>query len=373
MLRSISVSKWVSRPVLALMGALTLIGCAGTPTAAVPPTLTRTAAWTLPPSTAVRTPTPSPALTPTLTQTLTPTSTPHPLSIAYLRQRVFSGSSLFVEETLERGGNYDRFIVSYDSDGLKQYGLLTVPIGDPPASGWPVIVFNHGYIPPGSYKPTERYEAYVDALAAHYYIVFRPDYRGHGRSEGTASGGYSSPDYVIDVLNAVASIQRHPLADPNRIGMWGHSMGGQVTLRAMVGSCCAIRAGVIWAGVVAPYDLILTRWHTTPTPPAFTPVATSWREGFVFEFGAPADNAAFWSEISPNSYLADISGPLQLHHGSADLVVPVEFSRMLYSEMLDAGRSVFYYEYEADDHNLSHSFELAMERTLAFFDAALKK
>ena len=44
-------------------------------------------------------------------------------------------------------------------------------------------------------------------------------------------GGEASPDYTIDVLNAVSSMQRYQDADPNRIGMWGHSMGGMATLR----------------------------------------------------------------------------------------------------------------------------------------------
>lgn len=353
-----------------LVAATVLVACAGNPPA---PAATLLPTATLIPG-ATSTPAPRPTVSPSSTSTHAPTSTPtpHPLSIAYLRQQSFPGSDLTFEESLERGGNYNRYLVSYDSQGLKLYGLLTIPIDDPPSTGWPVIIFNHGYIPPDSYKPTERYEEYVDALASHYYIVFRPDYRGHGKSEGTANGGYSSPDYTIDVLNAVASIQRYPLADPDRIGMWGHSMGGQIALRAMVSTCCAVRAGVIWAGVVAPYDFILTQWQTTPTPQAFTPAATGWREGFVSEFGAPASNPAFWAEISPNTYLADISGPLQLHHGSADLVVPVEFSRILYSQMLDAKRTVYYYEYDGDDHNISHNFALAMERTIAFFDAYVK-
>ena len=121
---------------------------------------------------------------------------------------------------------YDPLLVSYESDGLKIYALLTVPNGDEPATGWPVVIFNHGYIPPAQYRTTERYVAYVDAFARNGYIVFRSDYRGHGSSEGEARGGYGSPDYTIDVLNAVSSIKRFPDADPNRIGMWGHSMGG---------------------------------------------------------------------------------------------------------------------------------------------------
>ena len=289
-----------------------------------------------------------------------------------MRSQVYPGSEITFDQTLEPGGSYARFIVHYFSEGLKIYALLTLPSGDPPATGWPVIVFNHGFIQPGDYKPTEHYEKYVDALASHGYIVFRPDYRGHGASEGAATGGYSTPAYTVDVLNAVSSIAYFVKADAHRIGMWGHSMGGQITLRAMVATCCLIRAGVIWAGVVAPYDQIITRWEVTPTTPGVTPLATDWRQGFVADHGDLQANPAFWAAISPNSFLANISGPLEIHHGGGDIVVPVDMSRLLYSEMLQAGRTVYYYEYPGDDHNISHNFDLAMQRTLEFFDQYVK-
>jgi len=107
-------------------------------------------------------------------------------------------------------------------------------------------------------------------------ISSKSDYRGLGNSEGRATGGYGSPDYTIDVLNAVASIKRYRDADPSRIGMWGHSMGGAVTLRAMVVSQ-DVKAGVIWAGVVASYPDLFTKWHRPPSgnvpPPIPYPVS----------------------------------------------------------------------------------------------------
>jgi len=65
-----------------------------------------------------------------------------------MRQRDFPGSEVTREQQLDPGANYERFRASYYSDGLKIYALLTIPRGERPASGWPVIVFNHGYIPP---------------------------------------------------------------------------------------------------------------------------------------------------------------------------------------------------------------------------------
>ncbi len=45
---------------------------------------------------------------------------------------------------------------------------------------------------------------------------------------------------------ALASVRQHPDVDPQRLGMWGHSLGGFITVRAMVTG--DIKAGVIWAG-----------------------------------------------------------------------------------------------------------------------------
>ncbi len=80
------------------------------------------------------------------------------------------------------------------------------------------------------------------------------------------------PDYTADVLNAVSSLKAYADADPQRIGMWGYSIGGQITLRAMVVSG-DIKAGVIWAGVVVPYPDLIARWDFTRNPDHFSEIA----------------------------------------------------------------------------------------------------
>lgn len=297
----------------------------------------------------------------------------HPLAIASLRKGSYPGSDITVEETLAPGSNYSRYLVSYKSDGLKIYAYMTVPVGQKPATGWPVIIFNHGFIPPAEYRSTERYIAYVDGFARNGYIVFRSDYRGHGDSEGEPTGAYGSTGYTVDILNAVSSIKKYKDADPNRIGMWGHSLGGFITLRSMV-TTKDIKAGVIWAGVVGSYPDMITGWRRSTPPPGIpTGTARRWRQQLIEQYGEPSESNEFWRSISANFFLQDISGPLQLHHAKGDYDVPYAFSEKLDRQMKAIGKQSELYLYQGDDHNIANNFFQAMQKSIEFFDKYVKE
>ena len=336
---------------LAVAFAVILVGCSSPPPAALAPSARPTA---------------TPSASPAVEQQTLP-----PLAILAMRQRDYPGSDLVIERTLSPGRNYQQYVASYQSDGLKIFALLTVPNGAKPATGWPVIIFNHGYIPPTVYRTTERYVAYVDAFARNGYIVFKPDYRGFGSSQGTPVSAYGSPNDTVDVLNAVTTMQRYANADPNRIGMWGHSMGGNITLRAVVIDP-RIKVAVIWAGVNATYKDLMENWHPTGgdrPPPSFG----GWgRQTFMATFGTPEQNPGFWDSISPMAYLADITAPIQLHHGTGDTEVPLQFSQTLADDLHAAGKPVELYTYAGADHNIAQGFTLAMARSVAYFDRYLK-
>lgn len=287
-----------------------------------------------------------------------------PLSIERMRARAYPGSALTTRQTLAPGVNYGRRVVSYQSDGLRINALLTVPNGTPPKGGWPALVFNHGYIPPEQYRTTGQYVAYVDAFARAGFVVLKPDYRGHGNSQGEpAAAAYWSPEYTVDVLNAFSSLQKLGSVNPRRVGMWGHSMGGHITLRAMTINP-EIRAGNIWAGIVGPYDLIfwdLPRWGSGSG-------ASDPRARMLARYGTPERNPALYRAISPNAFLSDLKGrPLQLHHGTGDTHVPLSLSQALAGGLKAAGQPYTFFTYPGDDHNLSRNLGTALQRSVAFF------
>lgn len=289
--------------------------------------------------------------------------TPHPMTITALRQRQYLGSDIKTEETLNEGSNYTRYIASYISEGNKIYGLLTVPKTNKPEKGFPLIVFLHGYIPPDQYQTTSRYVAYQDGLARNGFITFKIDLRGHGNSEGEPVSGHYSEAYVVDTLNAIASLKKYSAADPERIGIWGHSNGGEIGLRSMVISK-EIDAGVFWAGVVGSFEGMLEIYNQKIP---FLNLERSTPE-MVKQYGLPSKNPGFWQKIDPYFYLSDINGAIQLHHGTDDESVPVELSLQLNDSLESLNKKVEMYQYPGADHNLSSpAFSPAMQRTVEFF------
>ncbi|MEK9178910.1 MAG: alpha/beta fold hydrolase, partial [Patescibacteria group bacterium] len=301
-----------------------------------------------------------------------------PISVDYLRSVEIKSKAPTFESEIPEGGNYKQYIASYLSEGNKVYGLLTVPTSTMPKDGFPAIVFNHGYIPPTQYVTTESYVAYVDYLARNGFVVFKIDFRGNGNSEGDASGSYFSSAYTIDVISALRSLQKFKSVNPDRIGMWGHSMAGNATLRAMLVTD-EIRAGVIWAGAVYSYE-DFAKYRISDTSyvhrPFLAKSGTAQRDREVSSEvqkirTSPESidfDSTFWNSISLTKNIKYLSRPLQIHHSTFYNIVNVSYSRDLVKVLKSNSKKYEFYEYESSDHNIgSPSFETAMERTVGFF------
>lgn len=301
-----------------------------------------------------------------------------PISIDYLRSLEITSEEVKIEEELVGGNNYKRYIASYLSEGNKVYGLLTVPDEKMPIGGFPAIVFNHGYIPPAQYVTTNGYVAYVDYLAKNGFVVFKIDYRGNGKSEGDPSGSYFSSAYGIDAISALKSLQKFGKVNPGRIGLWGHSMAGNVVLRAMLVSG-DFKAGVIWSGAVYSYE-DFARYKINDNSYVHKPDET--KEGVAQKDrevspeiqkirSNPSSidfNNDFWTSISLTKNIKYLSGPLQIHHASNDPVVNIGYSRDLVDALKESSKKYEFFEYAGGGHNISSPyFEPAMQRTVRFF------
>jgi dipeptidyl aminopeptidase/acylaminoacyl peptidase len=297
------------------------------------------------------------------------------MTIPSLRARTYM-SSLGEREEYSENSSYTSYLTSYTSDGFKVNGLLTIPKGEMPQNGWAAIVFIHGYIPPTQYVTTEKYTAYVDYLARNGFVVFKIDLRGHGDSEGQAGGGYFGSDYVVDALNARAALQASEFVNKNAIGLWGHSMAGNIVMRSFAARP-EIPAVVIWAGAVYSYEdqRKYGIQDNSYRPPMLTPIPsrTITRQSLYQFVGSPSATSFFWSQVAPTNYLHDLQGAIQIHHAEDDDVVNIGYSRDLVALLDKTNVPHEFYEYPTGGHNITDpSFGLAMQRTVQFFTTYLK-
>src|SRR3989344_6560409 len=246
--------------------------------------------------------------------------------IEQLRQRGYEGGKITIEETISHEGNYTNYIFSYQSDGLKIYGMMNIPTGNGPFS---VVVLNHGYFNQSSFTSGNGTQGMADILAGNGYITLASDYRGFGKSENDGHGSRGHrPEYAIDVLNLIASVPNLDKADPKKIGMWGHSMGGEVALRS-VEATDKIKALVLWA-----------------------PTSGSVSENARFYGGQRQPSIYPDTEgASPINYLSYISSPISLHQGLSDTEVDPEWAKKLNEALNAENKQGEYFEYPGQDHN----------------------
>lgn len=286
------------------------------------------------------------------------------MAIDRLRQGVYPGGEFEIKEELNNGSNFRRFIASYKSEGLTINGLLTIPLAEKPENGFPAIMFIHGYIPPTIYSTVNSYPTYQNYLARSGYITYKPDLRGHDESEGEPVSAHYSEKYVIDTLNALSYLKKHPDVNAERIGYWGHSNGGEIGLRTILVDQ-DIKAASFWAGVVGSYeDMFETYVEQIPFLEQDNPLTSLW--------GLPSGDNKNWDVIEPYNFLDQITIPIELQHGTADDSVPVELSRELYADLQNANVEATLIEYPGDDHNIGQNTSQAWQTTIKFFNEKLR-
>ena len=313
------------------------------------------------PVTATLTLTPLPAATATLLPTVSPTPDPYYFwSIDYLRSRLYGGGQIEFLEVLGQGLTFTRYLMRYPSDGLNIYGFADIPNDEGPH---PVIIALHGYIDPAIYNTLDYTTHYADAIASAGYIVLHPNLRGYAPSDNGEN--LFRVGMAIDVLNLIALIQAQsggtdPLrtALPDRIGMWGHSMGGGITTRVLTVSD-DIRAAVLYAAMSGDeqknYEAI-RQW--------------SGQTRGLDELNVPVDALP---RISAMYFFQNITAAVSIHHGTVDALVPLEWSLTTCDQLTALGKNVECVYYQDMPHTFYGSGEEEfMQNTVRFFDQHLK-
>ncbi len=256
---------------------------------------------------------------------------------------------------------YTRYDIAYRSDGLTVSGVLIRPRGKGP---FPGIVLNHGYIDPSYYVTGQGLAREQDALARAGFVVLHTDYRGHAASDPVAPTDRETRlGYTRDAVNAVEALKTLPYVDPSRLAMLGRSMGGGVTMNALV-----TQPGLVDAAVI--YDSVSSRFldnldhFTRPGRPEVV-------DALFERFGTPSESPRFYRELSPRTFFGRITDPLLVHHGTADATCPPRWARATQQLMREAGVDSRLSWWPGEDHAFYARWQDAMDETIRFLERRL--
>lgn len=288
------------------------------------------------------------------------TSTPFNLvSMPALIRHEYDGRGLEIGRLLAAEVSSNRYHVTYRSGSLTISGQLTVPRR---AGRFPLVVLAHGYEAPVTYRSGAALSREQAHLSARGYVVLLTDYRSYGDSDRDSAEPVAAPlGYPEDLVNAVLAVRRShlPFVDGSRVGALGRSMGGGVALQAVAARPRLFDALVLYAPVSSLASDNYQRWVAGKGDLDARVLST---------YGAPQDNPRFWQEASVRSYLRRVDAPVQVHHGLADTVCPVAWSRATVEALRRAGQSVEYFEYPGERHRFDESWPVMATRIADFLD-----
>ncbi|WP_370167301.1 DPP IV N-terminal domain-containing protein [Marisediminitalea sp.] len=201
----------------------------------------------------------------------------------------------------------------------------------------PVIVYLYGG--PHAQVVNNQWGGNRGLLMQHWvskgYVVFSIDNRG-SNYRGKA---FEEPIYkamgsveVDDQVTGVKFLHTLPYVDKERIGVYGHSYGGYMTLMSMFKAGDYFKAGVSGAPV--------TTWRLYDT---------HYTERYM---GNPNTDSDAYDASSVFPYAQDLKGPLLIYHGMADDNVLFTHSTKLYKHLQDMGKPFEVMDYPGKKHSI---------------------
>ena len=207
------------------------------------------------------------------------------------------------------------------ADGQALFYQLFRPNNFDPAKRYPAIVTVYGG--PGHQAVLDQWagDSFTQILTRAGFVVFQLDNRGtafRGAAFQALLSGQLGSVEIADQVQGAHWLAAQSFVDPQRMGVWGWSYGGYMTLMLMFRAPEVFRAGMAGSPV--------TDW---------TLYDTHYTERFL---GRPQDNPAGYEASSVLAYAGKLQGKLLVMHGMADDNVLFANSMKLFSRLQDLGK-----------------------------------
>jgi dipeptidyl aminopeptidase/acylaminoacyl peptidase len=232
-----------------------------------------------------------------------------------------------------------RLIEWLSDDGDRLKGALLLPSDFRPGDRYPLLVWVYPGTP--SSRSVDRFgfgefpgPLNLQLFATRGYLVLLPDTRDQLGDRTSA--------LLKSVLPAINRVVEMGLADPDRVGVIGHSQGGYATV-ALIAKTQRFKAAVEIAG-----------WGDYAGLYGFMN-----EDGTGFQYGqserqlggAPWERPVTYVENSPLFFLDRVQTPLLIVHGSNDETVPSFLADQMFVGLRRLGKLVEYAKYSGASHS----------------------
>lgn len=307
---------------------------------------------------------------------------PHPLdkySIENLSLARVYPSQIEIDRVIKDNSTFTSYKFSFSFDPTltsgpkkKVSGLINIPKGNGP---FPVIIMFRGYVNQKQYVIGTGTQHAAEFFAQNGFITMAPDFLGYGDSDSEAGDIFESrfQTYTtsLTLLKSIETLKGSPLKvasnyiniDTNNIFIWGHSNGGQIAL-AILEITGKAYPTVLWAPNSAkfPYSILYYLDEASDEGKlVITKLADFMGNYDVIKYSI----RSYFDKINPDT-------KMQIHQGLADNAVPVVWTDSLTKRLKDLKLKILYLKYPGADHNLTPSWQKAVENSLSFFKSNLK-
>lgn len=239
-------------------------------------------------------------------------------------------------------------------DGIRLNAMMIKPPDFNPSQKYPVLVYTYG----GPHAQVVRNAwgganfLWHELMAQHGFLIFAVDNRG------SAGRGHVFEEYIhyrfgaqelSDQRDGVEWLKSQPYVDPERIGIWGWSYGGHMTLHAMFEDSEDFKAGFAGAPV--------SDWHYYDT---------IYTERYI---GLLPQNEQSYKESSPVENAEKLRGKLLIAQATGDDNVHFANTLDVLEDLIAAGKSVEVMPFPGRGHGISDApaRRVLMRRVMQFF------
>jgi len=238
------------------------------------------------------------------------------------------------DDTLANVSLGDVKIVKWTSkEGIRLEGIATFPPAYTPGKKYPFLVFPHGG---PEANDTFNFDAFARFIAGMGYVVLQPEYRGstgYGSDFLSAIYQHFGDRAYRDVDSATDFAVAQGWADPNRLAIFGWSAGGFMTSWTVT-QTHRYKAAIEGAGI--------TDWLS------FIPTSDTWQTDYDARLQEKDPSPML--QFSAAMHTDQVTTPLLILHGEADIRVPPFQAREFYVLLKERGKTVRMVTYPGSPH-----------------------